>query len=152
MVPPGDQNLSALYLEERVRMVRLARLITGSNTLAEEVVQEAFTRLQARLEGIENPGGYLRAVVVNLCRTELRRRGLEARRVASDEPSVILPPEIDETWSAVCRLPFRQRTVLALRFYEDLSEAEIARVLDCRIGTVKSALHRGLARLRKELS
>jgi RNA polymerase sigma factor (sigma-70 family) len=61
-------------------------------------------------------------------------------------------PEIDETWVAVCRLPFRQRAVLALRFYEDMSEAEIARVLGCRPGTVKSGLHRGLSRLREELS
>jgi RNA polymerase sigma factor (sigma-70 family) len=52
----------------------------------------------------------------------------------------------------VCRLPFRQRSVLALRFYSDLSEAEIARVLGCRPGTVKSSLSRGLAKLREELS
>jgi RNA polymerase sigma factor (sigma-70 family) len=65
---------------------------------------------------------------------------------------IVDDPEIDETWAAVCRLPFRQRAVLALRFYEDLPEAEIARVLGCRPGTVKSSLHRGLAKLREELS
>ncbi len=59
---------------------------------------------------------------------------------------------MDETWAAVCRLPFRQRAVLALRFYEDLSEADIAAVLGCRLGTVKSSLHRGLSKLRAELS
>jgi RNA polymerase sigma factor (sigma-70 family) len=61
-------------------------------------------------------------------------------------------PEVDETWATVCLLPFRQRAVLALRYYEDLPEAEIARILGCRIGTVKSARHRALATLRRKLS
>ena len=55
-------------------------------------------------------------------------------------------------WAAVRRLPPRQRAALALRFYEDLPLADIADVLGCRVGTVKSNLHRGLATLRKELS
>jgi DNA-directed RNA polymerase specialized sigma24 family protein len=61
-------------------------------------------------------------------------------------------PVVDETWAAVCRLPERQRAALALRFYEDLPLAEIAGILDCRLGTVKSSIHRGLATLRDELS
>ncbi|HEX2039468.1 MAG TPA: sigma-70 family RNA polymerase sigma factor [Acidimicrobiales bacterium] len=59
---------------------------------------------------------------------------------------------MDETWDVLRRLPYRQRAVLVLRYYEDLSEAEIADVLDCRPGTVKSAANRALARLREELS
>ncbi len=59
-------------------------------------------------------------------------------------------PEVDETWEALRRLPDRQRAAIVLRFYEDLPEAEIARVLGCRPGTVKSLIHRGLARVRKE--
>jgi RNA polymerase sigma factor (sigma-70 family) len=61
-------------------------------------------------------------------------------------------PEIDETWAAVSRLPYRQRAVLILRYYADLPESEIADVLGCRVGTVKSAHHRALERLRRELS
>jgi RNA polymerase sigma factor (sigma-70 family) len=67
-------------------------------------------------------------------------------------PRLIENPDLDETWGVVCRLPFRQRAVVVLRYYEDLSEADIARTLDCRPGTVKSNLHHALARLKKELS
>jgi RNA polymerase sigma factor (sigma-70 family) len=65
---------------------------------------------------------------------------------------VLVAPELDETWLAIGRLPFRQRAVLALRYYADLREREIATLLGCRIGTVKSAHARALERLRKDLS
>ena len=61
-------------------------------------------------------------------------------------------PELDETWDLLRRLPDRQRAAIVLRFYEDLSEAEIARLLRCRPGTVKSLIHRGLARVRSGMS
>jgi RNA polymerase sigma factor (sigma-70 family) len=89
--------------------------------------------------------------VTNLSRGYLRRLRLE--RALRPETRIVHPaPDIDETWSVVCRLPFRQRAVLALRYYEDLPEAEIAHVLGCRFGTVKSSHHRALAALRRELS
>jgi RNA polymerase sigma factor (sigma-70 family) len=149
--PAPDTDLATLYLRERDAMVRYARMLTGSAAVAEEVVQEAFLKLHRRAEQPQNPTGYLRATVVNLCRSSTRRLRLE-RRLSPDHRLVLQDPEIDETWAAVCRLPFRERAVLALRFYEDLTEADIARVLGCRLGTVKSSLHRGLATLRKELS
>lgn len=144
-------TLESLFRTQRLPMVRLAHLITGSNAIAEEVVQEAFIRLQSNWHRADNPTAYLRTIVANLCRTQLRRRGHELR-LAQPAPSATFQPDIDETWAAVCRLPFRQRAALALRFYEDLEEAEIARILGCRPGTVKSTIHRGLARLRKEMS
>ena len=98
-----------------------------------------------------NPPAYLRTSVANLARSRLRRLRLE-RRIAPHDHIIVNIPDIDETWEAVCRLPFRQRAVLVLRYYEDLTEADIAQVLDCRLGTVKSTMHRALARLRKELS
>ena len=150
-VEPAGPTLHELYRAQRLPMVRLAHVITGSNAVAEEVVQEAFIRLQERWDHAENPAGYLRTIVTNLCRTHVRRRDQE-RRLAPPIQLVAFQPEIDETWAAVCRLPFRQRAALALRFYEDLGEAEIARILGCRPGTVKSTIHRGLARLRKEMS
>jgi RNA polymerase sigma factor (sigma-70 family) len=60
-------------------------------------------------------------------------------------------PELDETWGVLRRLPDRQRMAVVLRFYEDLSEAEIAELLGCRPGTVKSLIHRGLAKVKKEI-
>jgi RNA polymerase sigma-70 factor (sigma-E family) len=151
---PGSEptpDLASLYRSQRPAMVRLARLLTRSESIAEEVVQDAFLQLHRRREPPENPGAYLRTTVANLSRNHLRRLKLEQRwspreRVSFDDP------EIDETWAILCRLPFRQRAVIALRFYEDLSEAEIARVLGCRPGTVKSSLHRGLSKLREEMS
>jgi RNA polymerase sigma factor (sigma-70 family) len=136
-------------------MVRLAHVICGSNAVAEEIVQEAFVLVRAHWATITNPGGYLRTTVVNLARGYLRRHDVELRHAGGPPgPAVAVTgdPEIDETWAVVCRLPEQQRAVLALRFYEDLSIAQIAEVLGCRAGTVKSSIHRGLAKLREELS
>jgi RNA polymerase sigma factor (sigma-70 family) len=144
-------DLGALFQRRRQSMVGLARLLTGSFEVAEEVVQEAFAKLQTRSDTAENPDQYLRAIVVNLCRGHLRRLRFE-RAFRPDARIVVPAPDLDETWAAVCRLPSRQRAVVALRYYEDLPEAEIARVLGCRLGTVKSSLHRALAVLRRELS
>jgi len=144
-------TLETLFRAQRLPMVRLAHVIIGSNAVAEEVVQEAFIRLQENWHRAENPTGYLRTIVTNLCRTQVRRRDHE-RRLDPPVQLVAFQPDVDETWVALCRLPFRQRAALALRFYEDLEEAEIARILGCRPGTVKSTIHRGLSRLRKELS
>jgi RNA polymerase sigma factor (sigma-70 family) len=153
MVPgavPGS-DLTELYRRQRAAMVRLARLLTRSEAVAEEVVQEAFLHMHARKEPPGNPAAYLRTTVVNMSRNHSRRLRVEQRWSPRDRV-IFNDPEIDETWAILCRLPFRQRAVIALRFYEDLSEPEIARVLECRPGTVKSSLHRGLSKLREEMS
>jgi RNA polymerase sigma-70 factor (sigma-E family) len=152
MGPMSSSDLSTLYRRQRAAMIRLARLLTGSTAVAEEVVQEAFLRMQQLVEQPDNPDGYLRTTVANISKGHLRRVRLERRVPDREQRLTFNDPEIDETWAAVCRLPFRQRAVLALRFYEDMSEAEIAGVLGCRPGTVKSSLHRGLSKLREEMS
>ena len=140
-----------VYRAHRAPLTRLAHVITGSNAVAEELVQEAFVRLHQHWQDVRNPSGFLRTAVTNLCRTHLRRSRLERLRAPRPaEPTG--EPILDETWTAVCKLPFRQRAVLALRYYADLPEAEIAVALDCSIGTVKSAHHRAIARLRRELT
>jgi RNA polymerase sigma factor (sigma-70 family) len=146
--PPEFERL---YLECYRPSVRLAHLLTGSNAIAEEIAQEAFVRVHQRYDSLQVPAAYLRTVVVNLSRSHLRRVQRE-RRVVLHRTAVELPPEIDETWQSVVALPFDQRAVLVLRYYLDLTEAEVASVLNCRIGTVKSRHHRALTKLRQELS
>lgn len=145
-----DDDREVLFLRERSGLVRLAHVITGSNLVAEDIVHDAYFRWIDRPD-LANPGGYLRTIVVNLARDAIRRRSV-AERVRLDPPVPLGEPELDETWAIVRRLPPRYRTALALRFYEDLSEREIAEMMGVRAGTVKSLIHRGLARLRKELA
>ncbi len=144
-----DEDREALFVRERPGLVRLAHVITGSNLVAEDVVQDAYLRWIGRPD-LTNPGGYLRTIVVNIARDAVRRRNV-AERIRIDPPTPLGEPELDETWAVVRTLPVRYRTALALRFYEDLSEREIAEAMGVRRGTVKSLIHRGLARLRKEL-
>lgn len=148
----GRARLVALYQQEREGMVRLAHLLTGSVAVAEDVVQDAFVRLNGQLHGVNAPGAYLRRTVVNLCRSHHRRRGVEARwRERQPPPEVVLPPDLDETWRSLDRLPEGQRAALILRFYLDLKVDDIADLLDLPPGTVKSHIHRGLATITKEM-
>lgn len=134
-------------------MVRLARLLTGSQVVAEDVVQDAFVRLHPVLDVLDRPGAYLRRTVVNLCQSHHRRQDVEQRWLARQpSASADLPPELDETWRLLARLSDVQRHALVLRFYLDLRVQDIADLLDLPVGTVKSALHRGLAVLAKEVS
>jgi len=144
--------LLALYEDEREAMVRLARLMTGSGPVAEDLVHDAFVRIHPLLDDLDNPGAYLRRVVINLCRTHHRRRDVEDRWLARQPPpSPVLPPELDETWRALHRLTPTQRHVLVLHFYLDMRLADVAEMLDIPLGTVKSNLHRGVAAVREGL-
>jgi RNA polymerase sigma-70 factor (sigma-E family) len=146
--PPA--SLADLYRERYVPMVRLAYLMVGSTTVAEDLVQDAFARMHRHWDNAEHPRAYLRTAVVNACRSHLRRLALERayRRHPAALSDTVLP-HADELFDALAALPSRQRAALVLRFYEDLSEADIAVALGCRPGTVKSLLHRGLAELRR---
>jgi len=133
-------------------MVRLAHLLTGSPELAEDIVHDAFAACAGRWSTLEVPEAYLRRAVINQARRAARQAGRDRDKTARLGRTVPLSaglPELDETWALLCALPERQRMALVLRFYEDLSEAEIARLLECRPGTVKSLIHRGLAKVRK---
>jgi RNA polymerase sigma factor (sigma-70 family) len=141
--PPG---LVDLYQSHWASMVRLARLLTAGDPAAEELVQDAFLKLRPHWSAIANPPAYLRAAVVNRCYNHQRRLVLERR-----QPS---PPELthdapDELRGAIASLPTRQRCALVLRYYEDLPEAEIAKLLGCSVPAVKSLLHRAVQDLRK---
>jgi RNA polymerase sigma-70 factor (sigma-E family) len=145
-----EERFDAVYRREHPRLVRLAHLITGSNGAAEELVHDVFVAAYRRWRHIDDPAGYLYRGVVNRSRSFLRRRRLEARH-RPHRPDVVLPPEIDEVWEALGRLPSRRRTALVLRYYADLSVDEIAASMGCRPATVRSLLHRGRQSLREEL-
>jgi DNA-directed RNA polymerase specialized sigma24 family protein len=142
----NSMDLDALYREHADRLVHLATSITFDRAVAEEVVQEAFVGLHQAGSRVHNPGGYLRRSVVNLSIKSIRRRQTAGRYRPPPQPTTSIP-EIDEGWNAVQRL-----AVVALRYWEDLSEAEIAAVLGWPPGTVKSTLHRALKRLKKEIT
>ena len=141
-------GVAELYRREYAPMVRLAHLITGSNEVAEDIVQESFVKMYRSWDRAVQPGAYLRTVVVNGCHSWHRRRRLERERLPRPVPETV-EPESRELLDALAGLGVRQRTALVLRFYADLSEAEVARALGCRPGTAKSLVHRGLRELEK---
>ena len=134
----------------------LAYVILGDASAAEESVMDAFARVFARWQSVERldwPLGYLRKAVVNQCRSRLRRARIEQRansvfharatREAQDQQHEL---RLD-LWAAVKTLPPRQRMCVVLRYLEDLPEREIADLLDCSVGTVKSQLAKARSKL-----
>ena len=147
----ADGTLEGLFRERWAPSVRLATALTSDRVAAEEIVQDCFLALSRHWAVVDNPGGYLRTAVVNGCRDHHRRIGVR-RKVLPPPPRLTEDaPELDELWAVLAGLPERRRAVLVLRYYEDLPIDEIARLLDCRPGTVSSLLHRGLADLREVL-
>jgi RNA polymerase sigma-70 factor (sigma-E family) len=137
-----------LFRRQYEAMVRVAFLLVGSRAEAEEVVQDAFARIEMRWARLDNPEGYLRRCVVNRSNDVLRRRRLEERfRLMHREVTSEL--QADELGDALATLPPKRRAAVVLRYYEGLREQEIAEVLGVRPGTVKSMLHRALAQLRE---
>jgi RNA polymerase sigma-70 factor (sigma-E family) len=153
-----DEDFRGFFAQHYERLCRLGFLLTGDPAQAEDLAQDALVRTWRRWRLVrkpDNPEAYARKVLVNRHRSLLRRTLVEARYRSRDHPDQAYRDEHREDvivlWAATRRLPLRQRTVLVLRYYEDLSEAEIARVLGIPAGTVKTLARRGLARLRRSL-
>jgi RNA polymerase sigma factor (sigma-70 family) len=141
-----------VFAATRAPMVRVAFLIVGSRAVAEEIVQDAFAGLYVHFDKVDNAPAYMRTAVVRGAVSWKQRRAMETERVprvAQPGPTEIR--EIDTTWDALRALRPERRAVLVLRYYEDLSHAQIAELLGCPVTTVRTRLHRGLADLRKEL-
>ena len=147
-VPTDVGDFDELYRSSYETMVRLAVAIVDTVPDAEQVVQDAFVSLFRRWATIENPGGYLRISVVNVARQVLRRRAIARRLTLRSEPVDL---GFDHLRDAVRALPPSQRVLVALRYEQQMSDSEIATELGLAIGTVKSRLHRALARLREEM-
>lgn len=144
----GSDGFAAFYRAQSAPMTRLAFLLVGSQETAQDLVQDAFVRVHAKWSSIDEPQAYLRRAVVNACNSHHRRGALERRVNAATVPRRDDRLDADELSDALATLPYRQRAVLVLRFYHDLSEAEIASTLGVRPGTVGSLASRALAQLR----
>jgi RNA polymerase sigma-70 factor (sigma-E family) len=153
-----DEPLLALVFRDHHRsLVRTAYLLLGDAGDAEEAVQEAYFRVERavqRSSSVDVALPYVRTAVLNVCRSGLRRRVVALRRphdrpldVASAEEGVLAGAEGAAVAAALRRLPARQRECLVLRYYAELSEAEIASTLGISAGSVKTHAHRGLAAL-----
>ena len=160
--PDGDvprvaavpHSFESFFAETRDPMLRLASLLTGSVSEAEEAVQESFVRVFERWSTIDDPGAYLRRAVVNRCTSWHRHRAVVRRTdadVARAESYLDRPAETDELADALAQLPRRRRAVVVLRFHQQLELADIADTLGVSVGTVKSTLNRALAQLRGTL-
>jgi RNA polymerase sigma factor (sigma-70 family) len=144
------EPFEVLYQREFRPMVRLAAALVDTPEQAEEVVQEAFAAVYLRYRVLSNPVAYLRVCVLNGGRRVLRRRRLARRQ--PDLVEVYGELGFNHVLDAVRRLPARQRNVIVLRYEHQLSDPEIAETLGMPLGTVKSTMHRALARLRTEVS
>jgi RNA polymerase sigma factor (sigma-70 family) len=145
-------ELETLYREQYEPSVRLAHLLVGDRGRAEELAQDAFVRIAPRLGDVDNPPGYLRTTIVNLCRDAGRRtKRADALPVPPERvsPAPAVPPTSTAVWAALQSLPERQRVAVTLRFYLDLPDDEIADVLGARPATVRSLVHRALAALKE---
>ena len=139
--------MTALYAEHALGLTRLAQVILGDRAAAEDAVQEAFAGLFGRWAALRDTGKapqYLRSAVLNRCRNTLRDR---ARRLFAG-PGFLDGADV-ALLAALRTLPGRQREALVLRYYLELPDAEIAVSMGIREGSVRSAVHRGLATLER---
>lgn len=156
-----DTAVEELYAAHYRTLVRLSVLLVHDVATAEEMVQDSFVAMHGKWRRLRDPDkalAYLRQTVVNRSRSALRRRGVEARHlnpVVTDRPGAdedaLVAERRRQVRDALRDLPQRQREVLALRYFLDLSEADIAQTLGISRGAVKSHASRGAASLRRSL-
>ena len=160
--PPfgAEAQVTALYQAHATGLVRLAMLMLGDQSAAEDVVQDAFFSLYQRWHTLSEPEralNYARSSVLNGCRDVLRRRtrripaALLEPNAPSAEAGVLLAEEHRAVLAALRRLPGRQREAVVLRYCLGLPEEEVSQAMNVSRGTVKSTSHRGLAALAKIL-
>ncbi len=149
-------------------LLRTAYLVVWDPVEAEDLVQEcllAVARRWPRVRGMDHPHAYARRVLINLALDGAKRRTRRRRELVGDDAGTLtaVPDESSarrlnavgvraELIAALATLPPRQRAVLVLRYFEDLSEAQVAELLGCSVGTVKSTASRGLTRLQAALA
>jgi RNA polymerase sigma factor (sigma-70 family) len=155
-------SFDAVYKAEWRAVTGLAFLFVRSLPVAEELAQEAFARLYGTFDAVDNPAAFLRTAVSRLALNALRHSAVERRYLQGAgagttgpaAPDGMEPHALsrhDEMWEALGRLRPERRAVLVLRFYEDMTHEQIAEVLRCSAGTVRSRVRRAIADLRKDI-
>lgn len=153
----ADDDFRAFVGRQWGPLTRTAYLLTGDRGYAEDLVQAALEKAHRRWSRIEAPELYVRRAMVNTVRSWRRRRRVsEVTLLPVDDAAAPDDPyrRADDrqlVLAALRHLPPKTRAILVLRYFEDRSEADIARLLGCSTGSVKSQASRGLARLRAEL-
>jgi RNA polymerase sigma-70 factor (sigma-E family) len=160
-VPEQTDDFREYVAARNGALLRVAYLLTGNRQDAEDLLQTALAKVYLAWPRIQDRGavdGYVRKVLVNTQTSFWRRRRVD------EYPADELPdlPTIrdatadcdlrDAMWAALARLPRRQRAMVVLRYYEDLTEAETAEVLGVSVGAVKSSVSRAIAKLRADAS
>jgi RNA polymerase sigma-70 factor (sigma-E family) len=146
---PGEAGFEDLYRRTYGGLLALAVATVRNRSLAEDLVQDAYAQVWRQWASVTQPTAWLRRAVVSNCLASLRtqrRREAIIRRQAPAPP--ITAPDEKGFLDLLTGLNERQRIAVILRYVHDLSEAEIASVLGCRPGTVKSTLHRAIRVLR----
>jgi RNA polymerase sigma-70 factor (sigma-E family) len=138
------------------RLLRTAVLLTGDRQAAEDLVQEMFERVYVRWRWIRGaPEPYARRTLTNLVANRWRRRSRKPEAALAEGYEIPTPDSTDQyavrdqLLTALQELPPRQRAVVVLRYYEDLTEVQTAEALGCSVGTVKSQTSRALKKLRE---
>jgi len=157
----ADEALVALYTAHYRSLARLSALLLRDTPAAEDVVQDAFVAMHGKWSRLRDPDkalAYLRQAVVNRSRSRLRHLKVVDKHAEttvgyapSAESGALQSVQHDEVMAAVRRLPQRQREVLVLRYYADMSEAQIAETMGISPGAVKSHASRAVAALRHTL-
>ena len=153
----GTDELTLFLAQRGDHLMRSAVLLAGGRQAGEDLLQTAVERLLVRWRRFDgDPERYLRKIMANLATDDHRRRSAWQRKArllrATEQPGIDPTAEVDLRDALVrmlLELPARQRTVLVLRYWEELSEAETAQLLGWPEGTVKSAASRGLKRLQE---
>lgn len=161
MARPEDADFTEFVQARSGALLRYAYLLTGNQAAAEDLLQQTLVKIYLSWNRIAERGATEAYARTTMTRTHVSWwRRASSKELVSDQ----LPDrpasggydhgidERDAMWSLLATLGARQRAVLVLRFYEDMPEAQIAEVLGCSVGTVKSQLSRGLANLRGRLT
>jgi RNA polymerase sigma-70 factor (ECF subfamily) len=160
MIPSASfrEHFEGFYSRELRPVIGLAYVLSGSRSGAEDIAQEAFLAAfkdWERVGSLDDPGAWVRRVVANNAVSRFRRRTAEVKALLRIESGEFAVPEVSvesvTTWEAVRALPKRQAQVVALRYYEQRSIADIGLILNCSENTIKTHLRRAKQSLADRL-